>query len=128
MSKHTPSKLQKKIDRLRQAYLDSLEQLANQVFEERIVPYCKEKRLSFVMMNGFPRFVNEQGAYVSTPTFVVNLAELYDDDGTRFIWQLNKEFKFNPVIDFNQVDIDHHNKRSANRPLCEYLFSPAFGL
>lgn len=122
----TPSKILKKIESLEKKYSDDLKKLANEIMDKKIIPYCQEKRVSFLMMNGIPRLVDENNEYVDLPKFILNLYEVSDSNGDRILYYC-KDYKFSETVDFMKADQSHHDKKYANRELCSLIFSPAFG-
>lgn len=121
-----PSQILKRLEKLEKQYFDQFTELADEVLESRIIPYCKEHRLSFVMMNGIPRFINQDNEYVKPPRFIHNLMEITDSHNNPILWQLSKDFKFSDDLDFNAADEKHHSKKYAGRSLVSLVFSPAF--
>lgn len=127
MSAMTPAKILNRINALQKQYEQELRNLADEVLKNRIIPFCQEHKLSFVMMNGLPRLVNESNEYVALPRFMHNLFELADEKGDRLMYWMN-DYKYSESIDFNEADIKHHEKVYANRSLGSLIFSPAFAL
>ncbi|NNP70423.1 hypothetical protein [Acinetobacter sp. Ac_5812] len=123
----TPAKIKKRIDAFQKQYEEELRNLAEEVLQNRIIPYCKEHKLSFVMMNGVPRLVNQSNEYVVLPKFMRNLFEVTDDHGDHLMYWMN-DFKFSDTTDFNEADEKHHKKAYTDRSLASLVFSPAFAL
>ncbi|ELW78174.1 MULTISPECIES: hypothetical protein [Acinetobacter] len=123
----TPSQIEKRIKKLESKYESDFEKLADEIFTKRIIPYCQDKKLSFMMINGFPRLVDQNDEYVQPPKFIINLFDITDSNGQRLLWQLTRDFKFREDVDFNKADHNHHDRIYKNRCLGSLVFSPAFG-
>ena len=117
-----PYQIKKQIELLEKQYQDSLSKLANKVLDERIIPYCKENRLSFNMVNGVPRLINENNEYVNLPKFIQNLQEISDEVGDLLIWKLTKSYKFSDVVNYDLADRKFHDAKYENRPLIYSIF------
>lgn len=101
--------------------------MADEIFTKRIIPYCQDKKLSFMMINGIPRLVDQNDEYVQPPKFIVNLFDITDSNGQRLLWQLTRDFKFREDVDFNKADHNHHDRIYKNRCLGSLVISPVFG-
>ena len=89
-----PYQVRAQIERLEKNYRDELAALAQEVLEDRIIPYCDEHKLSFTMMNGIPRLVGENGEYVCLPQFMCNFMDIADSNGDHLMWYMD-DYKLN---------------------------------
>lgn len=120
-------KIEKKLKALKKLYDDELTKLADAIFDEKIAPYCKERQLSFTLMNGIPRLVNLDNEYVKVPNFIVDLFEICDENGHCLMYASTKEYKFSEDVDFDKADTKNHEEQMKSRSLASLVFSPALG-
>lgn len=123
----TPSQITKKLKKLEADYIKQKELLARTVFEKRIVPYCQKHKLSFVMMNGIPRFTNANDEYVSLPKFMDSIIEISDSEGDCLMWYFDS-YKHNPTVDFNSADHKFWLSKNDTRPLGAIIFGLDFSM
>lgn len=110
----TPKQVQEKLDKFYDnVYIKGLEEIAKEFFDQRIVPYCQKHQLSFTMMNGLPRFVDQGNNYVSLPRFMQNIVDISDREGNRLMWHM-PDYKHQPAVDFNTADSKFWNKRAEH--------------
>jgi hypothetical protein len=111
----TPKKLQNQIDKLyNDVYLKEFENTAKNYFDEKIKPYCVKNKLSFSVMNGIPRMVNQENQYVRIPKIIENILDISDPEGIRIIWYL-PNYKYSEKADFNEADTNYWTNRAKAR-------------
>lgn len=100
--------------------------IAKKIMDGRIIPFCKERNLTFFNYNGFYKFCDERGELVKVPNHIHKLLQELDWDGRPFYYWMDD---YNPLaLNLNDLDKKWVAPKSKDRPLAEYLFSPAFAL
>lgn len=121
----TPLNLNKRIERLVRSYERGLENLAMEVFHDRIIPYCEYNKLSFTMMDGIPRFVDSNNEYINPPKFITNLFNIEDEYGNKLLRKITESYKYDDSVDFNIAFFKQYEKDMlTNKTLAKIRYSP----
>lgn len=97
-----------------------ISKIANDVLNNKIIPYCEEKKLSFMVVNGIPRLLDKNNHPVNLPNFMVRLYEITNEFGEYLVYQILKDAKYTPTT---KVTKEYSNKgylhltRNRNRSL-----------
>ena len=122
----TPSQIEKKIEKISEKYHLEMSNLADEVLHKKIIPYCDKHELSFFIINGIPSLVDKNNNYVSLPKFILNLYNICDENGNKFIYYMND---YNPLKhNLLSADEKHFANKYKNRELGSLMFSPAFAM
>jgi hypothetical protein len=125
MKKYQPKQIEKHLENLYDTYRDMLQEYANEVMKNKIIPHLHEKELSFCMMNGWPQVYNKQGERQPLPKIIENLCDVCDPNCDPIKYYFND---YNPFAqNFSELDIKILN-RSLPAPYASiFLVQPLLG-
>lgn len=125
MKKYQPKQVENDLSRIYENYRDTLHQYANEIMKSKIIPYLKEKQLSFVVMNGWPEVYNKVGERQKLPKVIENLCNICDPTGDKILYYFRD---YNPFDqNFSDLSIADYKKKPTHN-IVAYLFSPAMCL
>ena len=119
------AKYNRQIKKLENTIENTLDEIASELFFNRVLPVLKENGLSFASMNGFPKFFKDD-KIVAMPRKLYHVFDNYDDlNGNPIYWRFPD---YNPkASNFSQIEIDSFRAKeiSTNEAIlsCMMAFS-----
>lgn len=112
-----------KLEKIAKQYEDTIKAYATTIFNDKVIPICLEKGLSYCTMNGFPQFYDKEGNRVEMPKKLYSIFEgCYTKEGDPLHFYFVDDFNpFNQ--NFSKLDIDNSRKKYENMTVNESILS-----